>query len=521
MNEQRRSYLIECLNAAANLYGVISFPEFMKLYNRYAANHEKPVSDLLMAEEIKEILAMPPPDELDLDSPEIWFGHAEVDGTRYIVAKYGFYTDPYDDDAVVDEKAVCEQIEGFEVPDIKILPERDFLLYDEPKAFEETGVTKRFVKFLRQFEGMDKLEAEFAVWDVQEELRYAPSVKIGLLSLRNTLEIEIDSEDELEDLVDAVIPLVRNTRAWDYRGHTETELVEAGVFKDFRPIAEDARNLYLHDLYGEDEADDEDDDSEDDAFDDAEESDEAEIMAELEANLPPAAYPTGPVDFRFVKDKARREQVLAEYQNARQITQNFVRYVLMKEMTEDERKAAAKRLGFDLEQASLLERPTLDCVAGDFGSMMDDQNGEPPIKRVLAKEDTLHKIDRLAVAYYKNYRYAWLVVEAAKAGVGLKCRNLMNGEELFLMEMTLSQNPDIKGMTICAGIAPMGQVYMCLGTIHPAAFEPSEAVHKMVRQKLGLPLEGPLDLSFADQARFAEETIRRIHAIGRFAGVHY
>ena len=120
-------------------------------------------------------------------------------------------------------------------PDLKVLSEEDFLFYDEPKAFEETGVTKKFAKFLRREYGYGKDEADFAVWDVQEELRYVPSVKVGMISARNTLELEVVDRIDFDDLVDALTPLVRNTRAWDYRGHTETELVNAGVLKTFRP----------------------------------------------------------------------------------------------------------------------------------------------------------------------------------------------------------------------------------------------------------------------------------------------
>lgn len=162
-----------------------------------------------------------------------------------------------------------------------------------------------------------------------------------------------------------------------------------------------------------------------------------------------------------------------------------------------------------------------DMIAGDFAAMMDDQDGEPLIRRILAHPEKLSKYHRLGAAYYANYKYAWLVVDAVKAGVGLKCRNLMNGEELFLMETSRSCDADVKGSTFCTGIAPMGDVYLCLGTMHPANFEPSEAVHKIVRQKLGLPLEGPLDLSTADQARFAEEVVRRIDALGKFKHVGY
>ena len=80
-------------------------------------------------------------------------------------------------------------------------------------------------------------------------------------------------------------------------------------------------------------------------------------------------------------------------------------------------------------------------VAGDFGSMMDDQNGEPAIKRILAKKDALSDKDRKAAEYYENYRYTWLEVQAVKAGVGLKCRDLLTGDDLFLMEMSASQSP--------------------------------------------------------------------------------
>jgi len=262
--------------------------------------------------------------------------------------------------------------------------------------------------------------------------------------------------------------------------------------------------------------DDDVEDWEEDAWDTGHLSDD-----ELAEMLPPAEYPKGPVDFAFVKDKDRREQVLADYQNVRNVTGDFVREVVVKRLTNKARQAAARRLGFpkskEIDQLAM----TYDMIAGDFAAMMDDQDGEPLIRRILAHPEKLEKYHQLGAAYYANYKYAWLVVEAVKAGVGLKCRNLMNGEELFLMEMSRSCDVDVKGSTICAGIAPMGDVYLCLGTMHPAHFKPSEAVHKMVRQKLGLPLEGPLDLSVADQARFAEESIRRINALGKFSMVAY
>ena len=55
MNAQRQEFLTRCLNAAANLYGIVSYGEFTMLYNRYSADKASPVSDPLRPEEIDEM----------------------------------------------------------------------------------------------------------------------------------------------------------------------------------------------------------------------------------------------------------------------------------------------------------------------------------------------------------------------------------------------------------------------------------------------------------------------------------
>ena len=86
------------------------------------------------------------------------------------------------------------------------------------------------------------------------------------------------------------------------------------------------------------------------------------------------------------------------------------------------------------------------------------------------------------------------------------------------METSFSKG-DVKGMTVCAGIAPMGSVYLVLGVIHPAHFENPATILKIVLTHLGLSTELPIKLSFADQARFAAETIRRINANDKFSNI--
>ena len=60
--------------------------------------------------------------------------------------------------------------------------------------------------------------------------------------------------------------------------------------------------------------------------------------------LPPAKY-TGPVDFKFVKDPVKREKAIYDYDGVRAVTREFVRHVVMHELTQEERRDAAKRLG--------------------------------------------------------------------------------------------------------------------------------------------------------------------------------
>ncbi len=237
-------------------------------------------------------------------------------------------------------------------------------------------------------------------------------------------------------------------------------------------------------------------------------------------DIPFSVY-NGPIDFRFVKDAVRRDDKLAVYADVRQVTSDFVRRRVVRELTHEERRQAAVRLGFleKDEDLDLLD-PTLDCVVGDFASMMDDQGDGPAIWRVLARKGELDEFDTRAASYYANYRYTWLEILAMKAGVGLKCRDLLTGEELFVMEKRMSCTCE-KGMTICVGIAPMEDVHIIIGVSAPARFENPATILKIVLTHLGLPTERPIRLNAADQARFAAETIRRVYANGNFRSIFY
>lgn len=409
--DPREEFMLRCLNAAANLRGVLTYGEFCDIYNGYASDHDAPVSKTLTE------------DELD-----------------------GFMSFVF----------ACEEGDGSKLDKL-----------------------------------LDVYGCSFARW---RDCRTNENLVVKC-SLLDTSDDERDAnpsptDEELDRLVD-----LRVAKARDLFKEMEHPPIDEEMFLAFECL------------------DDEDGDDNDDDDDLGEPIDIGE--------LPPAKY-TGPVDFKFVKDPVERDRMLWDYDGVRIVTREFVRHVVIPESTKEERLDAAKRLGFPIdEESGRVTDPNLDMVAGDFATMMDDQHGEPAIKRILKRKGKLeNRYDRAAAEYYENYRYTWLEVLAVKSGVGMKCRDLLTGEELFLMETSFSKG-DVKGMTVCAGIAPMGSVYLVLGVIHPANFENPATILKIVQTHLSLPTELPIKLSFADQARFAAETIRRIYANGRFDRIVY
>ena len=408
--DPREEFMLRCLNAAANLRGVLTYGEFCDIYNGYASDHAAPVSEKLTE------------DELD-----------------------GFMSFVF----------ACEEGDGSELDKL-----------------------------------LDVYGCSFARW---RDCRTNENLVVKC-SLLDTSDDERDAnppptDEERDRLID-----LRVAKARDLFKEMEHPPIDEEMFLAFE---------YLDDEDGEGGDDDDDD-----------------LGEPIDVKeLPPAKF-TGPVDFKFVKDAAKREKAIYDYEGVRIVTREFVRHVVMHELTQEERRDAAKRLGFATDpKTGFILDANLDMVAGDFAAMMDDQHGEPAIKRILKRKDKLeNKYDRAAAEYYENYRYTWLEVLAVKAGVGMKCRDLLTGEELFLMEKSFSLG-DVKGRTVCAGIAPMGNVYLALGCIHPANFENPATILKIVMTHLGLPAEPPIQLSFADQARFAAETIRRINANGKFANI--
>ncbi|MCR5414023.1 MAG: hypothetical protein K6F50_04765 [Kiritimatiellae bacterium] len=527
----RKTFIVRCLNAAACLYGILSADEFIDLYNRYAKSHESPVSDELAAEELESVAkaAVDASEHEFTDSEiaqDVWFRlwtHPKT-GERLVI--YAYLAEVNDDDLEVGETAddwIAGEIDAHRAKwvtkSMKILPEEEFFDFEDPGWGDEGEAIDKLACFIS---GRDDLEAEdnfglFEAAKIVAALRMDGPTLLRAVDAAADFGCEVQDLESYEELVVILAQVVPVVRAWDYRGRSQVELVTGKIWKNL-PTGNLPQYSYWKALHG--EMDDADEGSEKDWEEDAWDTGRLEFDDYIDFDkLPPPKSLDEPFDFKKVKDPAWREKTLRDYENIRDMTSAFMRECIACKVFGPERSAVARRLGFTREEMKGPLRRALDIVVGDYAIMMDDKDGEPAIKRIIAEGGELEPWQKVAAGYYGQYRYTWLEVVSVKSGFGMKCKNLMTGKDIFLMEKSLSSHPDAKGMTICAGIAPMGEVWLVLGAIHPAGFENPSTILKIVLSHLGLSSELPVELSFGDQARFAAETIRRIHANGRFETV--
>lgn len=64
-------------------------------------------------------------------------------------------------------------------------------------------------------------------------------------------------------------------------------------------------------------------------------------------------------------------------------------------------------------------------------------------------------------------KYRVLVVESAAPGAGVHCRDVLNGGELFLMDLGLSQIADVAGAALATRTIPLGEYWMTSGAALP------------------------------------------------------
>ena len=519
----REMFALRCLNAAVNLYGVLTVDECVRLYNHYAKDKSAPVSDEMTTEELENIVAhaksVTAADRFDLpfdqmlEAPECWFELWQMgEYTPAVIVYYDFLAGfegvaDLTKDAIREvSHRIAKAVADFVKLDLNILPEDEFLDYEDPSYAEETKEAKKFADLLQDEYPMTRDDADCDVCSIQAHARInGSSLASALRYIRDKCSWRPHSHDDLTKLFDVIIPVLSTTRLWRGRGRTVVELYDLGigdeVQKEAIPNVFGIDGMGIGEIFNTSVRDDNDD------YDDDYEDDEEEGDPILPEDIPLSAY-NGPIDFKFVKDPAKREAKLAVYEDVQQVTDDFYANHVIKELSADTIDAAGTRFGLGKKiwpHKGL--RSEFDLFVSEFTLLLDDEAKETPCQKVLANRDAFDEIDKRAATYYENFRFTCLEILAVKAGVGMKCRDLLTDEDLFLMEKSFSQG-DVKGELLLASIAPMEDVYISVGNILPLPRENARAILDRALDQAGIPPERPIRLSFDQQRKLAAETIK-------------
>ena len=523
----REMFALRCLNAAVNLYGILTVDECVRLYNHYAKGKPAPVSDEMTVEEfvgLVEHLSQALGDAFENPNlspnqyarlPRYWFSTWIGDKTSPDLIAYYDLTSVDDDLApeITEEKRaqisrrLQETRAEFVNIDLNLLPEKEFLDYEEPAFVEETEEACDLVKFLQSEYHLEEGTAAADVMGILSNARLNGAACTEALEyVRDTFGWRPQGSDQLLRLVKALSPALCATRLWRGRGRSTSELCKMGLVEKI-----EKENIPV-DIFDDDE------ESETSRMingwrsgcDDDYEDDEEEGDPILPEDIPLSVY-NGPIDFKFVKDSAKRAEKMSVYADVRDVLDDFCRDYIAKLWTKSACEEVASRFGLHAENGVYKGTPLeFGMFLAEFSMLLDDQAEETLCQHALANRKDFDEIDKRVATYYENFRFTWLEVLAVKAGVGMKCRDLLTGEELFLMDEELSLR-DMKGKIVIADIAPMEDVYVPIGITLP--FPGEKVVLGQALERLGIPTERPIRLPFDQQRKLAAETIRAYVAL--------
>ena len=219
-------------------------------------------------------------------------------------------------------------------------------------------------------------------------------------------------------------------------------------------------------------------------------------------------------DLSWCKDAATRDLMMREYADARRLFDRIVTKYVKPTLTRKFFDPAARRLGLEWGQRSLFSQTEAFAVI-DFTTMHDDSCGFVPVHRALSEIRVCDDPDLgSARAMVRQMRYTWGKILEMEPGCGLKCRDMLTGEDFVLFERNMSTTPELLGGAIATGIMPVPAAGCFMHTGFSVPF-PNADVEGGVDEAFDELLEAlefkrtrPIVLSRAESARLAAVTIR-------------
>jgi hypothetical protein len=123
------------------------------------------------------------------------------------------------------------------------------------------------------------------------------------------------------------------------------------------------------------------------------------------------------------------------------------------------------------EAIGILRNGVLEFESADMSSVLMDcclydwfRSGKNVVQRYSETHPTQPGTDeQYLLSAYLQAKYRVLVVQSAVTGAGLHCQDVLNNEELFLMDLGLSQSAKGGNAALATRTIPLGEYWMTTG----------------------------------------------------------
>jgi hypothetical protein len=130
----------------------------------------------------------------------------------------------------------------------------------------------------------------------------------------------------------------------------------------------------------------------------------------------------------------------------------------------------------------------MDCCLYDWF-----ENGKNLIQRYTQTHPTTPGTDEsYLLQAFLQAKYRILMVQSAVPGAGIHCQDVLNGGELFVMDLAMSQSPPNVDAALATRTVPLGEYWMTSGAGLPVSSKKSilDALRR-IESEYYQPLEGP------------------------------
>ncbi|MBI2689979.1 MAG: hypothetical protein HYX27_27050 [Acidobacteria bacterium] len=129
----------------------------------------------------------------------------------------------------------------------------------------------------------------------------------------------------------------------------------------------------------------------------------------------------------------------------------------------------------------ILRNGVLVFDSKDMGSVMMDcclydwyENGKNLVQRYAETQPATPETDEsYLLQAYLHAKYRILVAQSAVPGAGIHCQDALNGEELFLMDLAMSQSIPGGNAALATRTIPLGEYWMTSGAGLPISSKES------------------------------------------------